>query len=70
MGCRISGLPAEPFVPFFAMSDADLLARAARRHVATAADTPMMPPCRVSLRDASRPSRRSGRSSSGFPHRG
>jgi hypothetical protein len=52
MDFRISGLPAEPFVPLFAMSDPDLLARGARRHVATAADEPLMPPCRVSLRDA------------------
>jgi hypothetical protein len=49
---RISGLPAEPFLPFFAMTDAELLARGARRHVATAADAPLMPPCRVPLRDA------------------
>lgn len=34
------------------MSDAGLLARGARRHAATAADAPLMPPCRVSLRDA------------------
>ena len=52
MDFRISGLPAEPFLPFFAMTDAELLARGARRHVATAADAPLMPPCRVSLRDA------------------
>jgi hypothetical protein len=31
------------------MTDAELLARGARRHVA---DAPLMPPCRVSLRDA------------------
>lgn len=31
MDFRISGLPAEPFLPFFALSDADLLAREARR---------------------------------------
>ena len=52
MDFRISGLPAEPFLPFFAMTDAELLARGARRHVATVADAPLMPPCRVSLRDA------------------
>jgi Protein of unknown function (DUF1203) len=52
MDFRISGLPAEPFFPFFAMTDAELLARGARRHVAAAADAPPMPPCRVSLRDA------------------
>ena len=51
MDFRISGLPAEPFLPFFAMTDADLLARGARR-VAAAADAPLMPPCRVTLRDA------------------
>lgn len=52
MDFRISGLPAEPFLPFFAMAEAELLARGARRHVAIAADAPLMPPCRVSLRDA------------------
>ena len=52
MHFRISGLPAEPFLPFFAMTDAELRTRGARRHVATAADAPVMPPCRVSLRDA------------------
>ncbi len=52
MAFRISGLPAEPFFPFFAMTDAELLARGARRHAATAADAPLMPPCRVTLRDA------------------
>lgn len=52
MDFRISGLPAEPFFPFLAMTDAELLARGARRHVATAAEAPLMPPCRVSLRDA------------------
>jgi hypothetical protein len=49
---RISGLPAEPFLPFFDMTDAELLTHGARRHVATVADAPLMPPCRVSLRDA------------------
>jgi uncharacterized protein DUF1203 len=33
------------------MTDAELLARGARRNVATAADAPLMPPCRVTLRD-------------------
>jgi hypothetical protein len=52
MNFRISGLPVEPFVPFFAMSDEELLARGARRVVARAEDAPLMQPCRVSLRDA------------------
>lgn len=52
MDFRLSGLPAEPFLPFFAMSDAELLAHGARRVVVTAADAPPLPPCRVSLRDA------------------
>ncbi len=34
------------------MTYAELLARGARRPVATAADAPLMPPCRVGLRDA------------------
>jgi hypothetical protein len=52
MNFRISGLPVEPFVPFFAMSDQDLLAYGARRVVARVEDAPLMQPCRVSLRDA------------------
>jgi len=53
MDFRISGLPVEPFVPYFSMSDAELLAHGARRVVATASAVPqLMPPCRVSLRDA------------------
>jgi len=53
MDFRISGLPVEPFVPYFAMTDADLLARGARRVVATSSmPVNLMPPCRVSLRDA------------------
>jgi hypothetical protein len=52
MDFRISGLPAEPFQPYFAMTDAELLARGARRVVATEAALNLMPPCRVSLRDA------------------
>ena len=51
-GFRISGLPAEPFQGYFAMTDADLAAHGARRVVATEADLGLMPPCRVSLRDA------------------
>jgi hypothetical protein len=49
---RISGLPAEPFQRYFAMTDAELHAQGARRMVATEADLGLMPPCRVSLRDA------------------
>jgi hypothetical protein len=49
---RISGLPAEPFQPYFAMTDAELRAHGASRKVATEADIGLMPPCRVSLRDA------------------
>jgi hypothetical protein len=52
MNFRISGLPVEPFVPFFAMSDEELLAHGARRVVARAEDAPLMQPCRVSLRDS------------------
>jgi hypothetical protein len=51
MDFRTTGLPAEPFLPFYAMTDAELLARGARRVVA-AADAPLMQPCRVSLRDS------------------
>ncbi len=42
MDFRISGLPAEPFFPFFAMTDAELRARGARRHVATSTDAPLI----------------------------
>ena len=52
MDFRISGLPVEPFIPFFAMSDAELLAHGACRAVARAEDAPLMHPCRVSLRDS------------------
>jgi hypothetical protein len=53
MDFRISGLPVEPFVPYFSMSDAELLTHGARRMVAMATPEPqLMPPCRVSLRDA------------------
>jgi Protein of unknown function (DUF1203) len=51
MDFRISGLPAEPFQPYFAMTDVELHARGARRVVATEADPGPMP-CRISLRDA------------------
>ena len=52
MNFRISGLPVEPFVPFFEMSDEALLAHGARRVVARPEDAPLMQPCRVSLRDS------------------
>lgn len=52
MDFRISGLPAEQFIPFFAMDDGELLAHGARRVIATPDFAPSMPPCRVSLRDA------------------
>ena len=49
MSFRILGLPAEPFVELFAMSDAALAERqAVRRRV----DAPNSVPCRVSLSDA------------------
>lgn len=52
MDFRISGLPAEPFQPYFAMSDAELRSHGAYRVVAQASDAPLMQPCRVSLRDS------------------
>jgi uncharacterized protein DUF1203 len=53
MDFRISGLPVEPFLAYFTMSDAALLAQGARRVTATSsAPAHLMPPCRVSLRDA------------------
>ncbi len=52
MDFQISGLPVEPFIPFFAMDDATLLAHGGRRVVASPADGPLMQPCRVSLRDS------------------
>jgi len=52
MDFRITGLPVEPFIPFFSMSDAELLSHGARRVVAKAEDAPLMQPCRVSLRDS------------------
>jgi hypothetical protein len=47
MTFRISGLPAEPFQPLFAMSDAELKRHGAVRRVADAGY-----PCRISLTDA------------------
>ncbi|HEX3400663.1 MAG TPA: DUF1203 domain-containing protein [Acetobacteraceae bacterium] len=52
MDFRITGLPVEPFVPFYTMADAELLAHGARRVVAKPEDAPLMQPCRVSLRDS------------------
>lgn len=46
---RIHALPAEPFAPLFALSDAELRARGIRR--VTAQESPGYP-CRVSLQDA------------------
>jgi len=46
---KLIGLPAEPFSPMFALSDAQLLERNARRVVAAAKPGY---PCRVSLADA------------------
>lgn len=52
MDFRITGLPAEPFLPFFGMTDDELLTHGAQRVVATPDMMPSLPPCRVSLRDA------------------
>ena len=49
MSFRVSGLPLAPFRPFFALDDAALLARDARR--CRADENPGFP-CRVSLADA------------------
>ena len=49
MSFRVVALPAEPFAPLFALSDAELRLRGAVRRVADR--TPGFP-CRVSLRDA------------------
>jgi hypothetical protein len=50
MGFRITGLPAEPFAPLFAMTDAELAEHGAVRQVADARDPGY--PCRVSLTDS------------------
>jgi len=47
---RILGLPAEPFAPFFTMSDAELAAQGAVRRIAN--DRVPGYPCRVSLTDS------------------
>ncbi|HWD56958.1 MAG TPA: DUF1203 domain-containing protein [Stellaceae bacterium] len=50
MSFRISGLPAEEFAPFFAMSDAELAAHGATRQIAD--DREPGYPCRISLTDS------------------
>lgn len=47
MNFRITGLPLDPFTPLFALSEAALLARGARRQI-----SPGSYPCRVTLVDA------------------
>lgn len=49
MSFQVSALPLEMFVPFFALDDAQLSARGAKRYVA---DRRPGFPCRVSLTDA------------------
>lgn len=46
---QLTGLPVEPFAPLFGLSDADLVARGARRVLV---DQPNAAPCRVGLADA------------------
>jgi hypothetical protein len=50
MSFRITGLPAEPFAPLFALSDAELAAHGAVRQIADAREPSY--PCRISLTDA------------------
>ena len=50
MSFRITGLPAEKFAPFFAMSDAELAAHGAVRRIADARQPGY--PCRISLTDS------------------
>jgi hypothetical protein len=50
MSFRITGLPAEKFAPFFAMSDAELAAHGAVRRTADARELGY--PCRISLTDS------------------
>jgi hypothetical protein len=52
MDFRITGLPVEPFIAFFNMSDEELLTQGASRVIAKAEDAPLMQPCRISLRDS------------------
>jgi hypothetical protein len=49
MSFRITGLPAEPFAPLFALSEAELRERGAVRRIV---DQPNAYPCRISLTDA------------------
>src|SRR5215203_1790486 len=50
MNFRVTGLPAEPFAPLFALTDAELAARGAVRRIADARNPGY--PCRVSLTDS------------------
>ena len=43
MDFRISGLPVEPFIPFFSMSDEELLTYGACRVIARPEDAPLEP---------------------------
>ncbi|HXQ40695.1 MAG TPA: DUF1203 domain-containing protein [Candidatus Udaeobacter sp.] len=49
MSFRITGLPAEPFAPLFALSEDELKAHGALRKMV---DQPHAYPCRISLTDA------------------
>lgn len=51
MSFRVIGLPYQPFASLFALSDAELAERRARRYIADRAKFGRMP-CRVSLCDA------------------
>jgi hypothetical protein len=50
MSFRITGLPADKFTPFFAMSDTELAAHGAVRRIADAREPGY--PCRISLTDS------------------
>jgi uncharacterized protein DUF1203 len=50
MSFRITGLPAEPFAPLFALSDEELAAQGAVRRIAD--DRAPGYPCRISLTDS------------------
>lgn len=50
MNFRILGLPAEPFIPLFGLSDQELVTRGAVRQIADARDPGY--PCRISLTDS------------------
>lgn len=50
MSFRITGLPAEPFAPLFALSDAELAAHGAVRRIADERQPGY--PCRISLTDS------------------